>query len=202
MDGSIPRDLLGSFVIHPPRLLRARLVATLATSEPDDFQTSPVETLNLSLDGVAGDRHSGFTRKAGAREPWYPRGETIRSGRQITIVSTEELWEVGHAMDLPPLGPGWIGANLVVEGVPRLSFLPTGTRLFFEGTASVVVEGQNAPCRYAGRAVACHTERPGDELTFPKASKRRRGLVATVERAGPVKAGTDVKVQLPEQWIY
>lgn len=202
MEGSFSRDLLGSIVIHPARLIRARLVATLATTDPGDFETSPVETLDLALDGIAGDRHGGFTRPAGAREPWYPRGEAIRSGRQLTIVSPEELWEIGHSMDLPPLEPGWIGANLVVEGVARLSFLPVGTRFFFEGTASVVVEGQNAPCRHSGRAVAGHTERPGDELTFPKASKRRRGLVASVERAGAVTPGADVKIQLPEQWIY
>lgn len=196
------RDLLGSIVIHPQRLIHARLTATLATTDPESFETAPVDPLTLTLDGIAGDRHGGFTRSAGAREPWYPRGEEIRSGRQLSIVSTEELWEIGHAMGLPPIEPGWIGANLVIEGAPRLSFLPRGTRIFFAGTASVVVEGQNAPCRHAGRAIARHTERPGDEITFPKISRRIRGLIASVERAGAVSPSSDAKIQLPEQWIY
>lgn len=196
------RDLLNHFVIHPPRRLTAKLVATLATPETDDFETEPVERLELTLDGISGDRHAGFTREAGAREPWYRRGAEIRSGRQISIVSPEELWEIGYALGLPPLDAGWIGANLVVEGVARLSFLPAGTRLFFPSKASVIVEGQNAPCRHAGRAVARHTERPGDEISFPKAAKRLRGLVASVEHAGPVSAGDAVTIHLPEQWIY
>ena len=196
------RDLLDHVVIHPPRRLTARLVATLSTPQPDEFETEPVETLDLALEGISGDRHAGFTRAAGAREPWHRRGDEIRSGRQLSIVSPEELWEIGHALGLPPLEPGWIGANLMIEGVARLSFLPAGTRLFFPSKACVVVEGQNAPCRHAGRAVGRRTGRPGDELSFPKAAKRLRGLVASVERAGPVSAGAAVTIHLPEQWIY
>lgn len=198
----MPDEILAPIVIHPGRLIRASLVATLATTGPDGFETTATEALDLTLEGVAGDGHAGFTRKAGGREPWYPRGGEMRSGRQLTVVSTEELREIGDALGLPPVEAGWIGANLVVEGVPRLSFLPAGTRLFLEGGAALVVEGQNAPCRHAGRALARHTGRPGDELSFPKAAKRVRGLVASVERAGPARAGAQLKVRLPEQWIY
>ncbi|WP_245479679.1 MOSC domain-containing protein, partial [Hansschlegelia zhihuaiae] len=122
------RDLLDQIVIHPGRRLVARLVATLATPDPESFETAPVKALDLALDGVAGDRHGGFTRNAGGREPWYRRGAEIRSGRQLSIVSAEELREIGHRLGLPSLEPGWIGANLVIEGAPRLSFLPAGSR--------------------------------------------------------------------------
>lgn len=196
------RDLLDHFVIHPPRRLAARVVATLSTPETEEFETARVDTLELTLQGIAGDRHEGFTRRAGAREPWHPRGVEMRSGRQLSIVSPEELWEIGYALGLKPLDASWIGANLVIEGVARLSFLPAGAKLFFPSGACVVVEGQNAPCRHAGRAVARHTERPGDELSFPKAAKRLRGLLASVERAGPVRPGDAVTIHLPEQWIY
>jgi hypothetical protein len=195
------RDLLDSIVIHPGRRLAAELAATLTTLDPDGIETTAVAELALALDGATGERHAGFTRPAGAREPWHRRGTEIRSGRQLSVVSTEELWEIGHAMGLPPIEAGWIGANLVISGVPRLSFLPMGTRLFLEGGAVIVVEGQNAPCRIAGRAIARHTERPGDELSFPKIAKRLRGLVATVERAGRACPGP-VTIALPEQWIY
>ena len=188
--------------IAPARTLRAQVAAVLTGADEERFETSPVEALDLRLDGLAGDRHAGFTRRAGPREPWHPRGAEIRSGRQISIVSTEELEEIGRAMGLGPIAPGWIGANLQLAGVPRLSFLPTGTRLFFDGGAALVVEAQNAPCRHAGRAIARHTERPGDELTFPKAARRLRGVVASVERAGRILPGMEVRVRLPEQWIY
>lgn len=195
-------DLLGALVIHPGRLLRATLVATLGTPDPETFETQPTGGLDLALEGLAGDRHAGFTRAAGGREPWYPRGAEMRSGRQLSIVSTKELAEIATAMGLPAIEPSWIGANLVLEGIERLSFLPAGARLFFESGAAVVVEGQNAPCRNAGRAIAAHTERPSDELTFPKVARRIRGVVASVERAGAVHPGEPVKIRIPEQWIY
>lgn len=188
--------------IHPARTLEARLVATLATPDAGDFETEPVDPLTLTLEGVPGDRHAGFVRPAGPREPWYPRNAPMRSARQISIVSVEELDAIGRALGSGPIEAGWIGANLVLEGLSQLSFLPAGTRLFLEGGAAVVVEDQNAPCRHAGRAVARHTERPGDELGFAKVAKRLRGLVASVERPGVVTAGTPVRVRLPEQWIY
>lgn len=202
MANDMTQDLLGAIVVHPVRQLTATLVATLATPQAEDFQTIAVAALDLSLKGLAGDRHAGFIRRSGGREPWYPRGTEMRSGRQLSIVSTEELREIAAAMGLPAIEAGWIGANLMLEGVERLSFLPANTRLFFESGASIVIEGQNAPCRFAGRAIAGHTERPSDELTFPKAARRLRGVVASVERAGRIAPGEAVKIRLPEQWIY
>ncbi|WP_020185488.1 hypothetical protein [Methylopila sp. 73B] len=196
------RDLLGAISVHPGRRLTARLAETLAVVDAASFETQRVPGLTLTLEGVPGDPHAGFTRRAGPREPWHPRGAEIRSGRQLSIVSVEELAEIASAMGHSVVEAGWIGADLVMEGLPSLSFLPAGTRLFFEGGACVVVEAQNAPCRHAGRAIAGHTGRPGDELSFPKIAKRLRGVVASVERVGEVAAGSDVVVRVPEQWIY
>jgi hypothetical protein len=187
--------------IHPARTLSARLATTL-TGSGDGFETVPVPSIELLFEGIAGGGHVGFVRRASGREPWYPRGAEMRSGRQVSIVSVEDLAEVAAAMGLRTLEPGWIGADIVLEGLPRLSFLPAGARLFLEGGASLVVEAQNAPCRAAGRAIARHTGRPEDVLGFPKVAKRLRGLVASVERPGFAKAGTEIKVRLPEQWIY
>jgi hypothetical protein len=36
-------------------------------------------------------------------------------------------------MGIDRIEPGWIGANLVIEGIPLLSMLPPRTQLFFEG---------------------------------------------------------------------
>jgi hypothetical protein len=106
-------------------------------------------------------------------------------------------------MDLPEIRPEWIGAHLAVEGVPSLSFLPPGTRLFFSGGASVVVEAINGPCRDAGRSIARHTGGPAEyELTFPKVARGLRGVVASVERPGVVVSGGEVQVRIPEQRLY
>jgi hypothetical protein len=194
-------DLLGAPMIVPARVASANVLATLATSDPGDFETFPVAPLALTLEGVAGDRHAGFTRRAGGREPWYPRGTEIRSGRQLSVVSEEELAEIAAAMSLETVEPGWIGANIVLSGAPRLSFLPAGTRIVFESGAAIVVEGQNAPCRFAGRAIARRADSPGAELSFPRVAKGLRGVVASVERAGDVRPG-ETMLRIPPQWIY
>jgi hypothetical protein len=187
----------------PRKTIRARVVGVYAGGSATDLTSVAVDDLMLELAGVAGDRHYGFTRKAGAREPWYPRGTEIRSGRQVSIVSVEELAEVARRMELPALPAEWIGANLTLAGVPDLSHLPPGTRLFFEGDASLVVEGINAPCRDAGRSIVRHTGgRKEFELMFPKVARDLRGVVASVERAGIVRRGGDVQVRIPEQRPY
>ncbi|MFD1704499.1 MOSC domain-containing protein [Methylopila henanensis] len=195
-------DLFGEIAIHPGRHIAGRLVDVLATPTPDTFETAPVARLALGFEGVPGDRHAGFVRPSGGREPWYERGTEIRSGRQLSIVSVEDLAEVAAAMELAEVAPAWIGANIVIRDVPRLSFLPTGTRLFFDGGAVVVVEGQNAPCRFAGAAIARHTGAASAELGFRAVARRLRGVVASVERPGAIEAGGAVAVKIPEQWIY
>lgn len=196
-------DLFNAPSTIPRKTIHGRVVGVYAGGSATDLTSGAVDDLALHLAGVAGDRHYGFTRKAGAREPWYPRGTEIRSGRQVSVVSVEELAEVARRMALPVLPAEWIGANLTLEGVPSLSFLPPGTRLFFEGGASLVVEGINAPCRAAGRSIVRHTGgRDEFELMFPKVARNLRGVVASVERAGVVRVGTDVQVRVPEQRLY
>lgn len=175
------------------------IVAVLRTPDTAHFRTSPAESLNLDLQGIAADRHRGFTRKAGAREPWYTRGTEMRSGRQLTIVSMEELAEVAARMDLPAVEPGWIGANVVTAGIADLTGLPWGTRLVCAGGAVLVNEGENAPCRFAGAEIAKNfPDRPGLDRLFPKAAIHLRGILASVELAGAIAPGP-VTLRLPPQ---
>ena len=65
------------------------------------------------------------------------------------------------------------------------------------------VDGDNGPCRIAGRSVAEKTGGGTDvELGFVPAAKKRRGLVAWVEKPGVIAAGESVEARIPEQWIY
>ncbi|WP_246161289.1 MOSC domain-containing protein [Segnochrobactrum spirostomi] len=185
------------------RKFEGRVVGVLATTDPADFDTQPVEFLDLGLEGVAGDRHHGFVRASSSREPWHPRGTSVRNDRQLSLLSVEDLAEISRRLNVADTAAGWIGGNIVFEGIPRLSWLPRGTRLFFSSGAVVYVEDQNGPCRIAGRAIVRRIpDRPDIELGFPKEAKGLRGVVASVERAGQVKPGDVVKVMVPEQWIY
>lgn len=171
----------------------------------DDFVTRPVEALDLSFEGIAGDFHSGYTRRSGGREPWYQRGTEMRNERQISIVAADELAIVAERMGLAEIKPEWIGANIVIEGVPRLSMLPSGTLMFFGNGATVKVDAQNGPCKIAGKSIAEHAgmaDVTAGSLLFPKVAKRLRGLVAWIEKPGHIVAGESVSVRVPEQWIY
>jgi len=184
------------------RNFEAQIVAVLATPEPSHFRTEPVDHLQTDLAGIVGDRHHGFTRRAGAREQWYARGTEMRSGRQVSVVAVEELAEIARRLEIPRLEPGWIGANVVVAGVPEFTLLPWGSRLVFGQGAVLVNEGDNAPCRFAGAEIARHfPERPGLDRQFSKAAIHRRGIVASVERAGPIAPGA-VTVRIPEQRFW
>jgi hypothetical protein len=190
--------------IVPARKLAAK-VAALYVAPFDHFETRAVDTLRLGFDGIDGDFHAGATRRSGGREPWYPRGTEMRNERQLSIVAADELAVIAGRMGLAQLKPEWIGANLLVEGLPQLSMLPSGTLLFFKGGATVKVDAQNRPCRIAGRSVAENAgmaDREAGALRFPKVAKRLRGLVAWVEKPGTIAVGEEISVRVPEQWIY
>lgn len=190
--------------IRPARKLSGRVAGTFVAPR-DTFETVAVPALELSFDGIAGDYHAGFTRRSGGREPWYPRGTEMRNERQLSIVAPDELAAVAQRMGLAEIRPEWIGANLSLDGVPHLSMLPAGTLLFFAGGVTLKVDGQNKPCRIAGRLVA---ERAGmadldaGALAFPKSAQRLRGIVAWVEKPGRIAADEPVSVRIPEQWVY
>lgn len=190
--------------IRPARKLLGR-VAGAFVAPNGSFETVAAPALDLSFDGIAGDYHAGVTRRSGGREPWYPRGTEIRNERQLSIVAPDELATAAGRMGLVEVRPEWVGANLLIEGVPRLSMLPSGTLLFFSGGVTLKVDGQNKPCRLAGRLVAARAGMADQEagaLSFPKAASRLRGLVAWVEKPGRIGTGEAVSVRVPEQWIY
>ncbi|MEP9371849.1 MOSC domain-containing protein [Mesorhizobium sp. KR1-2] len=190
--------------ILPARKLTAR-AAGVYIAENDDFETRATDALELDFQGILNDYHAGHTRRSGGREPWYPRGTEMRNERQLSILALDELAKAAQAMGLAEIKPEWIGANLVLDGLPHLSMLPSGTLLFFKGGVTLKIDGQNAPCRIAGRRIAERASMPdldSGALLFPKVAKRLRGLVGWVEKPGRIEAGEEVSVRIPEQWLY
>lgn len=161
------------------------------------------DAIQVTLEGVVGDRHAGLTLESGSRYPQYPRGTVIRNTRQLSLVSAEELAEVAAALGVPQVTAEALGANVLLSGIPALTRLPPGTRLYFAGDVTLVVEGENHPCTVAGSAV--QRDYPDVErLTtrFPDAAMGKRGVVAWVERAGRIAAGDSVRVEVPQQVMY
>ncbi len=166
------------------------------------LESAPLDRIAVGYDGFEGEAHGGLTRPSCSRVLLqYPRGTEIRNARQITILSAEELAAIGAAMGLPePVRPEWVGANLVLKGVPELTQVPPGARLIFESGAALTVDLENGPCKFPGEVI--ERVHPGFGKKFPAAARGRRGLTAWVERTGAIALGERCRLHLPPARIY
>lgn len=201
---SVPGVVAGVFVATGAPVLPDVLAAATLTH---DFVTTATLSLQLDLSGIPGDLHGGPTRRSGAREPWLPRGTVIRNDRQLSALAVDELAMVASDLGIAELRPEWIGANLLVDGLPSFSEIAPGSRLAiggawggkgrFDGSAVLRVEGYNKPCRQSGRALAAALGRTELEFGFVRAAATLRGLVLSVDLAGTVMPGDAVVVIPP-----
>lgn len=168
--------------------------------QADTHITTPQAQARATFAGFDGDQHAGLTRKSDGRTPFYPRGTLIRNERQVTIVSSAELALAAAEMGIAEIRPEWIGANLLIDGIPQLTLLPPQSRLFFASGAVLLVTGENHPCTIAGGAIEQQVGRPGLAQQFPKAAIHRRGLTAAVERPGLIRPGDAVTVEVYAQF--
>lgn len=167
------------------------------------FVSEPLDVLQLTYEGIVGDRHAGLYRQSGPREPWYPRGTPMRNERQLSLLSVEEMAEVAAALAIPELRPEWIGGNLLLEGVPQLSLLPPRSILMFPSGATIRIDGDNGPCRKSGAAIAANFDGRADiEFGFVKAAKYKRGILGWVEREGEIRPGDVATIRIWEQVLY
>ncbi len=182
---------------------RGTVVSVLLGLQKDSLVTTAFDQAEATLEGFSGDRHAGITRPSDGRTPHYPRGTTIRNDRQVSVISVEELEIVAERLELPEIRPEWLGANLLLQGISRLTQLPPTTRLFFQQGAVLYVSGENAPCIHPGRVIqAAHPGREDLAAAFTKAALHLRGLIAVVEKPGVIARGDSFVVKTPAQYRY
>lgn len=176
---------------------RGRVEALLVT--PKMLPGNPVDHVNVAFEGFEGDKHFGMTMKSNSYQKAYPKGTEVRNVRQISIVSVEELAQIARSMDLPHVDPAWVGANLLVSGIPDLTQLPKGSRIYFDNGVGLVVECENLPCTTAGGSLQSQfPDRPEITTTFPKKAIGKRGLVGWVERPGKLAKNEGFLVRLAQ----
>ena len=182
--------------------LVARVAAILLNSTPDeDLSTRRIESVAVNYAGLEGESHSGLVRASCSRvRHQYPQGTEIRNTRQISIVSVEELALIAETMGIDGLQPEWLGANLLLSGIPNFSQIPPSTRMIFDGGAALVVDLENSPCKYPGEIIERH--RPGFGDRFARAAVGKRGVTAWVEREGRISNGDSIRLFIPPQRIY
>ena len=186
-----------------PGSIEGQVIRVMVALDANSLASTRRTRVRVTMAGFEGDKHSGMTRLSDSRTPHYPRGTEIRNNRQVSLVSDEELAEVAAALELPLVLPEWLGANLALRNIPKLSLLPPSSRLFFPQDAVLVVEGENFPCIYPGEVIQQqYPERPGLVTAFPKAALHRRGIVAWVERPGVINEYDTVRAEVARQVLY
>jgi len=186
------------------RRLRKGHVAGLYRATGMSAVKFSVDSLQLTLDGIAGDGHAGRTRPAGVREPAFARGIQIANLRQVSLVSVEELRTIADQIELRELDAGWLAANIAIEGAGPITQIPRGTIVRFAGGASLYVTDLNTPCTFAAKMINQESPTACQPRHFVKAALGRRGLVAMVYAEGLIKSGDEVewitfKPELPQE---
>ena len=164
----------------------------------DNIRSVPRDVIELGYAGVAGEMHSGLTRPSCVRvKTQYPQGTDIANTRQLSIVSTEELAEIAQRMDMAAVDPAWLGASMVIEGIPDFTHVPPSARLQGPDGASLVIDMHNRPCIYPAREI--DKDHPGRGPKFKTAATGRRGVTAWVEREGRMALGDSLRLFVPDQ---
>lgn len=190
MPALVPTDHHGTiaWLGRMPRAVEADLV----------IHAEPVAEMPLTFDGHEGEVHSGRTRPSCSRVAnLYPRHTQIANARQVSLVSVEEMAAVAALLGLGAMDYAWVGASVVLEGIPDLSHLPPASRLQGEGGATLVIDLENIPCLQPARTI--ERARPGHGRAFKAAAEGRRGVVAWVERPGTLRLGERVRLHVPSQ---
>ena len=163
-----------------------------------ELRTEALEAMPLDWGGYAGDIHSGVTRPSCSRvTTQHPRGTTIANVRQLSICSAEEMAAIAAQIGLESLDPAWLGASIVIEGIPDWTHVPPSARLQAENGTTLVIDMENQPCQFP--AMTIEKDRPGHGKGFKSAAAGRRGVTAWVERPGTLKLGDRLRLHLPGQ---
>ena len=183
--------------------LSGKVVKAMILEGENGIVSTSKDNVRITWAGFEGDLHAGVTMPSGSRQKNFERGTEIRNTRQVSILSEEELAEVATELGLEHIAAEWIGANLLLSGIPDLTRLPPGTRLYFSDGVSIVVEEENFPCALAAKSVQEQVpDQPHVEGDFIKAAMHKRGVVAWVEHPGNIRPGDEVSVSVPEQYVY
>ena len=169
----------------------------------DTLAATPLDEMALDFAGVAGEAHGGLTRPSCSRVvAQHPRGTEIRNARQLSILSAEDLAATAAEMGVDRLEPAWLGASLVIEGIPDFTHVPPSSRLQGPDGATLVIDMENRPCNLPARVIEQHL--PGAGRAFKAAAKGRRGVTAWVERPGVLHPGGTLRLHIPDQpaWAH
>jgi len=166
------------------------------------IRSEPLTEMPLSFAGYVGESHAGLTRPSCSRVlKQHPRGTEIRNVRQLCVVSAEEMTEVAATLGIERIDRervwAWVGASLVLEGLPDLTHLPPSSRLQGPDGVTLVVDMENLPCQEP--AATIDKALPGQGKGFKAAAAGKRGVTVWVEREGVLRLGDVMALHVSAQ---
>ena len=168
------------------------------TDREADLASEPLQSVDLMFGGISGEAHGGVTRPSCSRvKSQHPRGTTIANVRQLSVVGQEQLAEIAEDMGVDTLNPAWVGASLMVRGLPDFTHLPPSSRLQGPSGATLVVDMENRPCHLPAAVIDQHLPEKGK--LFKAAAQGKRGITAWVEREGALNLGDILRLHVPDQ---
>ncbi len=163
-----------------------------------NLRAEPLDEMQLSYQGDDESGHSGLTRASCSRVlAQHQRGTQIANTRQLSLLSAEELEDISDTLGIEEFDPAWVGASIVLRGIPDFSHIPPSSRLQAQSGATLVVDMENRPCVLPGRVI--EQETPGHGKAFKAAAQDKRGVTAWVERPGALKTGDILRLHIPDQ---
>ena len=187
-------------------LVKSKYIGTITwlgrvTAPQDNIRSEAMNIAEATFDGILGESHSGATRPSCVRVTMlHPKNTEIRNTRQLSILSAEENAEIAAGIGLEQLDPSWLGASIVIAGLPDFTHIPPGSRLQTTAGTTLTADLENAPCIWPAKEI--EIERPGHGKAFKSAAKGRRGITAWVERPGPLSIGDTVHLFIPTQHVW
>lgn len=165
------------------------------------LRAQPLERAMLSWAGIEGEAHGGITRPSCSRVlSQHPRDTEIRNVRQLSILSAEELAQIAADIGVAAFDPAWIGASMIIEGIPDFTHVPPSSRLQARSGATLVIDMENRPCQLPAPVI--EADAPGAGARFKPAAKGKRGVTAWVERPGEIRVGDVLTLHIPDQPVW
>src|SRR6056297_175317 len=165
------------------------------------LRAESLDEVMATFSGVEGEEHAGLTRPSCSRvTSQYPRGTDIRNVRQFSILSAEDLDAIASRMGIDAINPAWVGASMVLQGIPDFTHVPPSSRLQSSAGTTLVVDMENRPCHLPAKVI--DEDAPGKGKAFKTAAKGLRGVTAWVEREGVLRIGDTVTLHVPDQRLW
>lgn len=173
----------------------------IVPTDAKDIASVARTKLDLTLEGVFGEKHSGLIRQSCSRVlSQHPRGTDIRNTRQLSVVSAEEIEATAATMGIDRIAPEQVGATLILRGIPDFTHIPPSSRLQGPSGVTLIVDMENRPCHLPSKGI--NETHPGEGGKYKSAAKGRRGVTVSVERAGSLAIGESLRLHIPDQPVW